>query len=329
MGKIDVAQMDFLRNPGHFADIWNALVFDGRQVVKPEELVEISPVGLAESGDRSVKKNADMAMGKTAGGEILAVMIVENQTEVDYSLPVRVHLRESMEYDRQVAEICRKNRAAQKNGDKVFSDSGEYMYGFRKQDHLRPVMTLVLSWNDKKWTGAVSLYEMLDFSGFEDLKGLVADYKLNIVDMDSITNENSRFANNEVRDVISLYLRRNDKTRFKVYVDEHGESINSECIKMLNTFVVSKELKNYIDDNCGEKGAEKTMCRAITELIEDGRIEGRKEDRLIVNKLTAKLIDEGRLDDLKRATTDQEYQDDLIKAMFPDDWKQINANSTN
>ncbi len=323
MGKIDVAQMEFLRNPDHFADIWNALVFDGKQVVNPAELVEISPVGLAESGARSVKKNADMAMGKTAGGEILAVMIVENQTEVDYSLPVRVHLRETMEYDRQVAEICRKNREAQRKGEKVFSDSGEYMYGFRKEDHLRPVMTLVLSWNDKKWTGALSLYEMLDFSGFEDLKGLVSDYKLNVVDMDSITNENSRFANSEVRDVISLYLRRNDKTKFKVYVDEHGESINGECMKMLNTFVVSKELKNYIDDNCGKKGAEKTMCRAITELIEDGR----REDRLIVNKLTARLIDEGRLDDLKRATTDQKYQDDLIKTMFPDDWKQIYANA--
>ena len=110
-------------------------------------------------------------------------------------------------------------------------------------------------------------------------------------------------------------------------------------MKMLNTFVVSKELKNYIDDNCGEKGEEETMCRAITELIEDGRIEGRnegrnegrregrKEERLIVNKLTARLVDEGRLEELKRAATDQEYQDGLIKALFPDDWKQINANA--
>ncbi|MCR5204580.1 MAG: hypothetical protein K6E47_05960 [Lachnospiraceae bacterium] len=73
MGKIDVVQMEFLRNPGHFADIWNGLVFNGKQVIKPDELVEISPVGLADSGERSVKKTSDMAMGRTVAGEILVV----------------------------------------------------------------------------------------------------------------------------------------------------------------------------------------------------------------------------------------------------------------
>jgi replicative DNA helicase len=107
MGKIDVVQMDFLRNPRHFADIWNGLVFDGKQVVKPDELSEISPVGLANSGEMNLKKTADMAMCRTVDGKILAVMITENQKEVDYSLPVRVRLREFMEYDKQVAEISR------------------------------------------------------------------------------------------------------------------------------------------------------------------------------------------------------------------------------
>ncbi|MBR4344690.1 MAG: hypothetical protein IKP88_18640 [Lachnospiraceae bacterium] len=325
MGKIDVTQMKFLRNPEHFADIWNGLVFDGKPIIKPEEIVEISPVGLMDSRDRSVKKTSDIAMAKIASGEILAVMIMENQTEVDYSLPVRVCLREYMEYDKQVAEICKKNREAQKKGQKIFSDSGEYMYGFRKSDRLRPVTTLILSWNDKEWTGAKSLYDLLDFSGSEDLKNLVSDYRMNVVDMDSITNEKDRFTNNEVRDVVSLYLRRNNKAGFKEYVDEYGEGITEDCMKMVNSFVISNELKKYMDDNCNEKGEQdKNMCRAITELIQDGRNEGRKEERLIVNKLISTLLADGRVEDLRRASTDQDYQDNLIKELFPDDWKKLN-----
>ncbi len=95
-------------------------------------------------------------------------------------------------------------------------------------------------------------------------------------------------------------------------------------MKMLNTFVGSNELKNYMDDNCGEKGVARNMCKAITELIEDGRKEGQEEYRELVNKLNSKLCDDGRMDDLKRTFTDRAYQDSLIKELFPDDWIILN-----
>ena len=101
---------------------------------------------------------------------------------------------------------------------------------------------------------------------------------------------------------------------------------------MLNTFVGSNELKNSMDDYCGEKGVERNMCKAITELIEDGRRdgikdgrkEGQEEYRELVNKLNSKLCDDGRMDDLKRTFTDRAYQDSLIKELFPDDWIILN-----
>lgn len=33
MGKIDDVQMEFFKDARHFADFWNGLVFDGRQVI--------------------------------------------------------------------------------------------------------------------------------------------------------------------------------------------------------------------------------------------------------------------------------------------------------
>ena len=35
-----------------------------------------------------------------------------------------------------------------------------------------------------------------------------------------------------------------------------------------------------MDENCGEKGEEKSMCKAITELIQDGKEEGIKQEKM-------------------------------------------------
>ena len=143
MGKKDITQMKFLRDTRHFADIWNGLAFNGKQVVKWNELKEISPVGLADHNGRKSKKTSDMVMAMTKNGEQLAILIAENQLEIDYSMIVRVYLREAMEYDKQVLEIAKKNKTDYKNQasknsilDDNLTSPGEYMYSFRKTDRL-------------------------------------------------------------------------------------------------------------------------------------------------------------------------------------------------
>ena len=42
MGKADVILKQWLRNKVRFADLFNAVVFDGEQVIKPEELEELN-----------------------------------------------------------------------------------------------------------------------------------------------------------------------------------------------------------------------------------------------------------------------------------------------
>ncbi len=322
MGEIDVTQMKFLREPGHFADLWNGTVYRGVQVVKPEELVEISPVGLAKRGKKVSKKTSDMVMAKTAGGQVLRVMITENQTEIDYSIPVRVHLREFMEYDKQVAEIVRKNKESFKKGENTFDNPGEYMYGFRESDRLRPVATLVLYWNNDIWKGAGTFHEMLDFSGVEEMKDLVPDFRMNIVNMDKLEDLERVFTDQDVKDVVSLFQARSDKTKFKSYVDEHGKDIHSESMEMVNTLIKSAELQNYMMENKEKKGDDADMCSAITELIEDGRAEGRVEGRVegraegeeLVINLLAKLSSLGKNEDVSKCIMDPEYREKMYIA---------------
>ena len=241
-------------------------------ILKWDELKEINPVGLAGSNGRKIKKTADMIMAQTQSGEVLAIMLTENQMTVDYSLAVRVNLREAMEYDRQVAEIVKRNKKEKRVGN-----SGEYLYSFTKEDRLKPVATLILYWNSENWDGARSLSDMTDFTGNEDIRGLVSDFKLNIVNMSEITHEEELFKDHEVLDVISLYLRRNDKRKFKEYVDEYGKRINLDSMELISVMVASNELKGYVEENASTERSNNQMCKAITELLQDSRNEGKFE----------------------------------------------------
>ena len=71
MGKSDVILKQWLKNKERFADLFNAVVFDGEQVIKPEELEELNSEsgivitsaidenGTEEKNDRNGKRNAE------------------------------------------------------------------------------------------------------------------------------------------------------------------------------------------------------------------------------------------------------------------------------
>ncbi|MBR4777359.1 MAG: hypothetical protein IK007_07080 [Lachnospiraceae bacterium] len=319
MGKQDVTQMKFFRDTKRFADIWNGLAFNGRQVVKWDELEEISPIGLAVNKELKTKKTADIVMASTGTGERLAILIAENQLSIDYSMIVRVLLREFMEYDRQVSEIIKKNRDELRTmkGRKKTEDSienknltaGEYMYLFKKTDRLKPVSTLVLYWNSAPWDGAETLHDLVDFSKCEEMRKISANYKLNIVIIDSLENSDKLFRNRDVKDVVNLYQKRNDKTAFKEYIDTQ-KVFDRESIEVITEMVTSKELKAYMQNNTDNEGGDIDMCKAITDLIQDGKEEGKAEGKI---ETLVDLINDGDMTVEKAASKMQITEKEFCK----------------
>ena len=55
------------------------------------------------------------------------------------------------------------------------------------------------------------------------------------------------------------------------------------------------------------------MTRIGQMIFDDGVVRGREEGRKSMSVLTAKLLKEKRLEDLQRATEDDEYREHLIK----------------
>ena len=275
MGKKDITLKDYFSDRRRYADLLNGSVFCGQQMIKAEELRDMDTVQSKSDSYAVLERINDIAMKQTKGGSIFAVWVVANQEKVDYSMPARVMLQEALAYDKQIKDIKRKNQQDKEN---TFAGSGEFLSGIKREDRLYPVITLVVYWGEEKWQGAKSLHDMICFGEdntfAETLKTLVPEYPLHFLNLSEM-HDYQNF-HSEIKMLFELYDRRNDKAEFYKYLhsNEDCRKIDEETLwalgKMLN--INAEKLKNR---TISEEGGKSDMCRAIEELIEDGRVEGK------------------------------------------------------
>ena len=107
MGKTDKEMKAYLSDNRRYADLWNGGLFQGRQLICPEDLRESLPaVFCAEEG---VESSSDLAMKQFQGNQVLALWLLENQETTDFSMPARVMVAEALQYSRQLRDIRKKN----------------------------------------------------------------------------------------------------------------------------------------------------------------------------------------------------------------------------
>lgn len=289
MGKKDITLKDYFSDCRRYADLINGSIFCGQQMIKAEELLDADTVQSKSDNHAMLERINDIAMKQAKDGSIFAVWVVANQEKIDYSMPVRVMLQEALAYDRQIKEIKRANQQQKKQKEdsekqptNMFADSGEFLSGIKKEDRLYPVVTLVVYWGEEEWQGAKNLHDMICFGedrAFADmLKTLVPEYPLHFLNLSEVHDYHN--FHSEIRILFDLYDRRNDKTEFYSYLKHNDEcrQIDEETVwalsKMLN--INTKKLRSR---TVQEEGGRSDMCRAIEELIADGRTEGKAEGK--------------------------------------------------
>lgn len=285
MGELDKKQKQYFEDPRRFADIWNALMFQGLEVVSSEELSEGSPVQSYADPDQTLERIADMIMKRVSDGNLLALLVLENAGNVDYAITPKIFLEEALAYNKQVKQIRRRNKKL-REAMKAFGPVGELLYQFKKTDRLRPVATLVLYWSEEPWDGANTMEEIIDFRGVEELREFVPKFKIHFVDMSKV--EDTSLFKTDVRSMVEYFQRRNDKEKFREYLEncEEEYDLDEDGMLVLGELVKSKELKMLQEEKARKKtkendgeGSGDKMCKAITELIEEGVEKGRQEER--------------------------------------------------
>lgn len=252
---------------------------------------EITPVYSKSDQGTALEKTGDLVMKQSHNGQRFVVFALENQEEIDYGMPARIMLQEALEYDRQMREIRRENQRIYKElyernnrgkGGAFYKDSGEYLYRMRREDYLCPVMTLVVYWGEKEWRGAKSLHEMMNFANMDlhmqkELKKMIPEYPLHFMNVSDF--EHFEYFRTEVRPLLELFQRRNRKEEFISYMqeDESCLKMDDESWHVLGQMTDSKAIQSIITQKNRRERSVKGMCKAIDDLINDGKAEGKAE----------------------------------------------------
>ncbi len=269
MADIDTLTKKFVRDREVFADAFNYFLYDGRNVIKPEQLKDadttevVVPYGEDETGIRMqpVQKIRDAFYSvMTEGNKVYMLCGIENQTEPHNAMPVRNALYDIMEYVAQIQEAAKAHREVKNRGK-----DHDFLSGFHSTDRLIPVYTLVIYWGEGEWNAPRSLFDMMDVQSVADYHGL-NDWKLNLIIPNELNSEDVKKFNSDLGKAL-IYIKNMGRPEMikKLSVDERFRVLKTDTVLMLN------ELMNA-DFKVQRKEKMTDMCYAIEKIKEEAAI---------------------------------------------------------
>ena len=232
-----------------FADIVNVLLFHGKREVKEEELAETGTESQYKADDSVLHaQERDVAKYWKKGKIRLALYGLENQTTIDYKMPMRILNYDGMSYRSQL---------------------------LKDENEVYPVITLVLYFGtDRQWKKSLSLYEV--FSVPEELKEYINDYKINVFNIAYLSEEQVNMFTSDFKIVADYFVqRRKNNGKYKPSSDviRHVDAI----LKFMAVFTGDQRYFNEAIQKKMQTGGSRTMDKILDDYIDLGRKEGRED----------------------------------------------------
>lgn len=285
MGYQDNVMKVFFSDPYVFADIFNFWLHEGVQIIEAENLKEASESlvnfsrrqekyagvteELVETETKRLKSNEKIrdlvkhCICKEDGKSIYAIMAIEAQTDVDYSMAARAMIYDGRQYEKQLDEIRRKHERAIKQLEEQW-----ILRKFTEDDRLTPVITLIVYLGPTAWNGPRTLHDLLVPQDPVLLK-YTADYRLNLIEPFAISEEEIDRFQSDMREVI-LYIKASENTK---YLKQLSEDRRFRKVSVSAARVINEVTKSQLTIN--EEEEEIDMCKAIQGMREEGRNEGK------------------------------------------------------
>ena len=291
MQEKDITQKMLERYNDVFSDIVNVLLFNGNKVVMEESLLDTETDSILKIDGRVRFQDRDVAKYWNSNQINIALFGLENQTNPDRLMPLRVIGYDGLEYTRQART--------------EFRDKDKY-----------PVITLVLYLGyEKKWSCPRSLFEVLNID--DKLKPYVSDYKINLFEIayleremiDSFTSDFWILAD-------YLYQMRVNK---EYIADKKSIGHIEELLLLMSAMTGDRRFEEIIDETNDKEVV--NMCevldivesRGIEKGIEKGREQGIEQGADLISRLNTILAKEGDLEKIIKANTDKEYRNELLR----------------
>lgn len=298
MGKYDTCMKEFLQNKDRFADLFNGCCFQGRQIIRAEDLREASEnyvitdkrlPGKTRQKDTEIIRDVKMVLGS---GMVLQVLAVENQSYIDYAMPVRCMGYDAAEYRRQLKERKQERRLLMNSENRPKNPAvsmDETLSGILSSDRLHPVYTLCLYSGTEPWDGPRKLSDMMAFDPQnKNLQSLFEEYHLHLF----CINEQHVFDafRSDLKSLFqAINCRNNKKKMIELMKDETYSHLNEDTWNAIAVMTDNAAMLQKEEFN---------MCQALQELMQDerneGRIEGRNEGKIEDQKIVIRnMINRG------------------------------------
>ena len=298
----DVTLKTFWRDNEHFADLFNATVFNGKQVLKPDKLTEmdtdVSATIQSKSYNESITRNRDVVK-KMSDGVEFNILGLEIQDKTHYAMPLRTMTYDALGYIKEYNDIKKHHKL---NKDS-FSSHEEFLSGINKSDRFHPIITLVLYYGESLWDGPTCLSDMM-VSMPDNIKAYFSDYKLNLVQI--LDSDKYTFYNEDVRDVFNIARSIYNKDIDSIFSEYKTRNVDNEVIKLISVLTATPQIMNLCKPN--EQGGKVNMCKAMEELKAEWQGESKKEEvqKAIISMLEFGITKEQILtrytkEDLERA----------------------------
>ena len=287
MQEKDITQKMLEQFNDVFSDIVNVLLFDGKDVVDENSLIDTPTKSMMKIDGKVHSQDRDVAKYWQNSRINIALFGLENQTVPDKLMPLRVISYDGIEYGRQTKK--------------------RYRYKTKY-----PVITLVLYLGYKKrWNYPISILDIVKVD--ERLRPFVNDYKINLFEIAYLDEEKISLFKSDFRILVDYLhqIRTNNSYNPKDYIIKHID----ELLTLMSVMTGDKRFEDSINE-ANEKEA-RYMCEVLDIIenrgIEKGLEQGRQEGADMVSKLNELLLNEGNIDKLRRANTDKNYRHKLLK----------------
>lgn len=273
--KPDTVLKNYWNGNEQFADLFNAVLFGGEQIIFPDELEDIDTeeASILEHREysESIKASRDsikVSKKSSTYGVELVMLGMENQEHIHYAMPMRVMGYDYGTYKKQYDSNAQKYKTA------AGMQEDEYLSRMKKTDRLIPVITIVVYYGENAWDGSTTLHGMLDIP--DKMKPFVNDYKMLLVEarQNDLTFHNMN--NVAFFDMLKVILDKNlskDEAKEKVIEYALKHNVNKTVV-----MTVAGATNSNIDYNAFEKG-DGDMCTLFEEIAEEGRVKGKAEGK--------------------------------------------------
>ena len=127
----------------------------------------------------------------------------------------------------------------------------------------------------EKWDGKIELHEMLTID--DSLKPYVTNHRINLYDYNAY--ESFEIFKTDVSLVFEALAANKDRRKIRKLFDGERGIVAADTMRFVGTMLDMKNVDKYITIN--ENGEEEgRMCKALEDLVEEGRTIGREEGLL-------------------------------------------------